>query len=88
MLYALLQTFLGLFRDLSNPRKQLLLQRDMITSSSVKHIPPSKTDIAWCNFAYLCKTPVSMNSAMDFRCVSSIDKSQCEPLIRPEEYPA
>ena len=65
-MYALLLIFLGLFGDLSNPREQLLLQSDMITSSGVKHFPSQKMDIARRNFAYLCKVPVSINFAMDF----------------------
>ena len=68
MLYALLPIFLGHFCDLSNPCEQLLLHRGMITSSSAKHFPSPKMDIAWRNFAYLCKVPVSINFAMDFTC--------------------
>ena len=66
MLYALLPIFLGLFCDLSNLCEQLLLQRDMITSSGAKPFPSPKMDIAWHNFAYLCKVPVSINSETHF----------------------
>ena len=57
---CIISNFSRIFCDLSNPCKQLLLQWDMITSSSVsvKHFPSPKMDIAWRNFACLCKVPV------------------------------